>query len=88
MQVLSASVNCHILKHNTGREDGRMHMHTHRGEEREIHILSYSKQRLNKKLGITDTSFGVPYPCRILDTPRTLLHAYPSCVLYIYLEHG
>lgn len=53
--------------------------------EREIHILSYSRQRLDKNLGIIDTSFGVPYPCRTLDMPRTLLHAYPNYSLYIYI---
>lgn len=33
------------------------------------------------KLESTDTSFGVPYPCRTLDTPRTLLHLCPNCIL-------
>lgn len=33
MQVLLASVNRHILVHNTEREDGCANMHTHRSGE-------------------------------------------------------
>ena len=34
------------------------------------------------KLESMDTSFGVPYPCRTRDMPRTLLHPCLSFVLF------
>ena len=55
-------------------------------EQEESNTLSPKKKKIHGKLpnilGSIDTLFGVPYPCRTLNTFQTLLHVYHNRVFF------